>query len=301
MRETDRTHSSYPTTWNTQSQVSMPHNPGTASYPASSMPGDPYQQKMPLSGAPGYTAEPQDMHQTSMPSVQLSLVSQDQHGHSQQQPPPPIRTQFATYNTSSAPSHLSLSATTDSSLNVPRYVDNNPRPSKSPRHPSHQSVHSASSISADTTSGEYRYGPPTYASVGSSELSPQSQGHPAGGQQPQQQPSQPQTPYGAAPPPDSAAPAGPNLVTGGNNSSSAPVSASASGPPRDYFPPSQSWTTTAGETPTYGPNGAVAGGDRPYAFPAGAGKGPESHGHGHAGTGAPGAAYGVTHYAWNAT
>ncbi|KAK3378439.1 heterokaryon incompatibility protein [Podospora didyma] len=288
---------SYPTAWNPTTQGSMPHNPGSASYPATSMGGEPYQQKMPLSGAPGFTAEPQEMpmQQTSMPSVQLSLVAQD-HQHQQQQPPPPqqppIRTQFATYG-SSAPPHLSLSTTSDNSLNVPRYVDSNPRPSKSPRHASHQSV--ASSISNDTNSGEYRYGPPPTYSAGSSinaqnpsDMSPQSQQHPPA-----------PGPYGT-PSQDSGA--------------SAPPSATANGPPpRDYFPPSQSWTTTAGEpsasSVSYNhhsshsnPNNG-GGSDRPYAFPS---VKPEPHPHQSQSTphsAAPGGVYGggVSHYTWNAT
>lgn len=217
----------------------MPHNPGSATYPTTSIPPDPY-PKMPLSGAPSFTAEPQEMpiQQTSMPSVQLSLVAQDQQQ-------PPIRTQYATYvQGTSAPPHLSLSTTADNSLSVPRYVDSNPRPSKSPRHASHQSV--ASSISNETASGEYRYGPPpVYAT---SEMSPQSQHPPAQG-----------------------APAAYGTPTQDN--ASAPPSATAPNapPPRDYFPPSQSWTTTAGEAPppnvSYTNGGAPGGADRPYAFP----------------------------------
>ncbi|GAB1314173.1 heterokaryon incompatibility protein [Madurella fahalii] len=230
---------SYPTTWNPSSQVSMPHNPGSATYPTTTIPPEPY-QKMPLSGAPSFTAEPQEMpiQQTSMPSVQLSLVAQDQQQ-------PPIRTQYATYvQGTSAPPHLSLSTTADNSLNVPRYVDNNPRPSKSPRHASHQSV--TSSISNETASGEYRYGPPpVYAT---SDISPQSQ-HP---------PTQGAPAAYAAPTQDNA---------------SAPPSATAPNapPPRDYFPSSQSWTTTAGEPPapnvSYTNGSAPGGADRPYAFP----------------------------------
>ncbi|KAK4162770.1 transcription factor vib-1 [Cladorrhinum sp. PSN259] len=273
---------SYPTTWNPSSQVSMPHNPGSATYPTASMAAEPY-PKMPLSGAPSYTAEPQEMpiQQTSMPSVQLSLVSQDQQQ-------PPIRTQFATYvQGTSAPPHLSLSTTADNSLNVPRYVDNNPRPSKSPRHASHQSV--TSSISNDTAQGEYRYGPPTSA-YSTSEMSPHSQHPPTSAQGAP-------APYGAS---------------SQENNNSAPPSATAPNapPPRDYFPPSQSWTTTAGESsaPAY----ANGGSDRPYAFPSGK---PEQHqpphsqshphppsGPGQHSSGGPGGVYGgVGHYAWNAT
>ncbi|RCI07449.1 hypothetical protein L249_4548 [Ophiocordyceps polyrhachis-furcata BCC 54312] len=43
-----------------------------------------------------------------------------------------------------------------SAFSMPRYVDSNPRPSKSPR----QSVHSSGSLAAATdSSSEYRYGP----------------------------------------------------------------------------------------------------------------------------------------------
>ncbi|KAK3327269.1 putative heterokaryon incompatibility protein [Cercophora scortea] len=285
---------SYPTTWNPSSQVSMPHNPGSASYPTTA---EPY-PKMPLSGAPGFTAEPQEMpgQQTSMPSVQLSLVAQEQQQQQQQQQQPPIRTQYASYvQGTSAPPHLSLSTTADSSLNVPRYVDSNPRPSKSPRHASHQSVHSTSSISNDTASNEYRYGPPSYGGVNSnsSEISPQSQ-HP------------PSATYG----------------TPSQDNTSAPSSASANppAPPRDYFPSSQSWTTTAGESsaPAY-----TNGGDRPYAYPSIKSEAPHSHQQHHqqqqqhsqqqqqqqhsqqppphSGAAPSGVYGGVGHYAWNAT
>lgn len=295
----------------------MPHNP-TTSYPTSSLAGDPYQQKLPLSGAPSYSTEPQEMsslgghqqHATSMPSVQLSLVAQQDPT----QPPPPIRTQFATY-TSAPPPHISLSAPSDNSLNVPRYVDNNPRPSKSPRHASHQSIHSASSISADTTSGEYRYGPPTgYASVGSSELSPQSQSGGGGGpSQPtsaQQQPPSQQSQY---PPPnpqqqDNNNNNNPGSAGGASNPGSAPQQQSTGPPPpRDYYPSSQSWTSTAGESPAAAYGATTAGDHRPYAYPPPSIKNEHGHGQhpgGGAGTTAPHAVpggYGVPHYAWNAT
>ena len=265
---------SYPTTWNPSSQVSMPHNPGSASYPASSMAAaDPY-PKMPLSGTPNYTAEPQEMQQqqqqqTSMPSVQLSLAAQDQ------QQPPPIRTQYATYvQGTSAPPHLSLSTTSDNSLNVPRYVDSNPRPSKSPRHAGHQSIHSAGSLSNDTSSGEYRYGPPYVGGVNSasSEISPQSQ----------------------HPPP-------PGYGTPSQEASSAPSSAPPNAPPpRDYFPPSQSWTTTAGEPSAPSVSYNSNGNDRPYAYPSTT---KSEHPQQQSAPPPPhSAAYGgVSHYAWNAT
>ncbi|KAK0615940.1 hypothetical protein B0T17DRAFT_609840 [Bombardia bombarda] len=250
---------SYPTSWDPSRQVSMPHNPGTASYPTTSMAAEPY-QKMPLSGGPSFTAEPQEMpiQQTSMPSVQLSLVAQDQQQQQQQQQqPPPIRTQYANYvQGTSAPPHLSLSTTSDNSLNVPRYVDNNPRPSKSPRHASHQSIHSTSSISNDTASNEYRYGPPSYVGVNRQCVGP--------------------------------------IVGPGKCSS-----------PRDYFPSSQSWTTTAGEPPA--PSVSYTNGsDRPYAF-SGKSEPQHSHPHSHSHPHPPpphsaAPVYGgVGHYAWNAT
>ncbi|CCC09998.1 hypothetical protein SMACR_02578 [Sordaria macrospora] len=262
---------SYPTSWNPSSQVSMPHNPGSTSYPTTSMAGPEPYPKMPLSGAPSYTAEPQEMpiQQTSMPSMQLSMVAQDQ------QPSAPIRTQYASY-ASAPPPHLSLPSTADSSLNVPRYVDSNPRPSKSPRHGSH------GSLTNETASGEYRYGPPSYLGNNSSDISPQSQHHPstsgagagAGGA--------PSGAYGT-----------PSQEGGASAPSSAPTSAA---PPRDYFPPSQSWTSTAGEGQT---SSYSNGGDRSYSFPTGVKTEPHSQPP-HSGAAVPGV-YGNNHYAWNAT
>lgn len=309
--------SSYPTTWNPSTQVSMPHTPGSATYPASTMPPEPY-PKISLSGTPGFTAEPQEMpmQPTSMPSVQLPLVAQDQQQ-------PPIRTQYATYvQGTSAPPHLSLSATTatDNSLAIPRYVDTNPRPSKSPRHASHQSV--GSSISNETASGEYRYGPPPpqqtgvypqppSATAAGDVLSPQSQHHHLPPPHPHTQGGAPSAPAGYGPPPQDGS-------TATAASSAGTASAAAGGaPPRDYFPPSQSWTTTAGEgsAGSYtnggahagggaaggaGPGPAAAGADRPYAFPASHQVKPESHGgHAHQGGAAAGQA-GYGGYAWNA-
>jgi hypothetical protein len=124
------------------------------------MGGESY-SKGPLSGASNYTAEPQEMPlQTSMPpSVQLSLATSEQQ---------PIRTQYAYVQPTTAPPQLSISTTamgsSDHGLNVPRYVDNNPRPAKSPRHASHQSVHSAGSLTNNEASSEYRYGS-SYVSV----------------------------------------------------------------------------------------------------------------------------------------
>jgi hypothetical protein len=228
--------SSYPTAWSQSAQVPIPHIPASGpAYPATTIPADPF-QKMPLSGTPSFSAESQDisLQQTTVPSVQLSLQAQDGHQA-------PLRTQYAAFvHGTSAPPPLPITTTADSSLSMPRYVDSNPRPSKSPRRASHQSVHSTGSISNDTASNEYRFGPPygALSSNNTSEMSPQPQHPPT---------------YGApAPAPES---------------NSGPPSAATTTPhQRDYFPPSQSWTTTTGETAapsTSYPNG----GTRSYAFP----------------------------------
>lgn len=174
--------------------------------------------------------------QTSMPSMQLSLAATDQ-------PPPPIRTQYAYVPGTSAPSQMSASTPAlgsssgadHNALSVPRYVDSNPRPSKSPRHGSHQSVPSTSSLNNDATS-EYRYGPPhttTYDNAAST--------------------------YGTS---------GAEATSGASSGSNAGV---AHAPQREYYPPTSSWTTTAGETSSSTVhayhNGAAASESRPYTYP----------------------------------
>lgn len=79
-----------------------------------------------------------------------------------EQQQPAIRTQYAYVQSTTAPPQLSVPATamssgSDHSLSIPRYVDNNARPTKSPRHGAHQSVHSAGSLTTNDAS-EYRYG-----------------------------------------------------------------------------------------------------------------------------------------------
>ena len=269
--EADPWHSSYPASWNQSSQVPIAQQPGSGSgYPSTTM-ADTY-QKLPLSGGPSFTAEPQEMpiQQGSMPPVQLSLAQDGQSA--------PIRTQYASYvQGTTAPPQLSLSTTADNSLNVPRYVDNNPRPSKSPRHASHQSVHSSSSISNDTTSNEYRYGPP-YVGVNSNsgDLSPHSQQAPS---------------YGAA----------------SQDHGSAPPSATSAVPPsRDYFPSSQSWPATAGEQGSASVS-YTNGDNRAYAFPdqyktGHGGVKPETHQPPHNTTGVYPGAPAMSHYQpWGAT
>ncbi|KAH8652391.1 NDT80/PhoG like DNA-binding family protein [Xylariales sp. PMI_506] len=144
---------SYPT-WSPPGQLAVSQMPAsaTAAYAPSSLSSEPY-HKLSISGASNYTAEPQDMPlQTSMPSVQLPLVASET---------PAIRTQYAYVQSTSAPPQLSIPTSTigssSDSLSVPRYVDSG-RPTKSPRHATHQSVHSSSSIS-NNDSSEYRYGP----------------------------------------------------------------------------------------------------------------------------------------------
>lgn len=208
-------------------------------YPSSTIPADPY-QKIPVSGGTGYTHEPPELPlQTSMPSMQLSLSATDQ-------PPPPIRTQYAYVPGTSAPSQMSVSTPAlgssnvgpdHSALSVPRYVDSNPRPSKSPRHPSHQSVPSTSSLNNNDATSEYRYGPPqtTYDNPAST--------------------------YG----------------TSGTEAANAASTGSGGGPgaahppPREYYPPTSSWTTTAGESSSSTVhsyhNPSVPSESRPYTYP----------------------------------
>lgn len=139
----------------------MPHIPTTTSgsYPVTSVASDPY-QKLSVSGSADFTTSPQQMSMPppSMSPVQLSLVG---HEDSQQQP---LRNQYAYAMSWSSPTQLSLTSTADNTTSVPRYADDNPRPTRSPRHASHQSISSASSMTMTTTSndamGEYRYGSP---------------------------------------------------------------------------------------------------------------------------------------------
>lgn len=180
-------------------------------YSSTTMSSEPY-HKVPMPGNTNFSTEPQEMPlQTSMPSVQLSLAASE--------PQPPIRTQYA-YAPTSAGAPPPMPGHPDNSLSVPRYVDNNPRPSKSPRHANHESVQSAGSEAA----GEYRYGAPYHDSTLNSNSNPAS--------------SEMHSPY---------------------------VSETNPPPPRDYYPPSSTWTSTAG-----GPHAtsAYANGEaRTYTFP----------------------------------
>lgn len=113
---------------------------GTDSYP-----------KLPLSSTSGFTSEPQEMplHTSIAPSV---LPASDQSQSS-------LRSNHS--YTTSAPQLPGNSVTiggADNAFSMPRYVDSNPRPSKSPRQSGHQSVHSSGSITNTDSSSDYRYG-----------------------------------------------------------------------------------------------------------------------------------------------
>jgi hypothetical protein len=233
----------------------------TTSYAPPTIPSDSY-SKLPLSGASTYTAEPQEMPiQAPMPSMQVPLSSNDHHPP----PQPPIRTQYAYVQGTSAPPQLSVTTTSlgssDHSLSIPRYVDSNPRSTKSPRHSSHQSVHSTSSITNDT-SPEYRYGPPPYVPVSSNSNEINSSAYSGESSHTQQQSA-----------------------------------------PRDYYPPTTgSWTTSAGEsTSTAASYHNGVGDSRPYGYTdqyktsQGVGKSepPATTGHTYAS--------GLSHYSWSPT
>ncbi|PKS05273.1 hypothetical protein jhhlp_008645 [Lomentospora prolificans] len=208
---------SYPS-WNPPSHLPQIPVSGPSNYSSTTIGSEPY-AKVPISGGNNYTAEPQEMPlQTSMPSVQLSLAASDSQ--------PAIRTQYAyAPSTTAPPPQLSIpSQGGDNSLSVPRYVDNNPRPSKSPRHVTHGSVHSAGSIGNNENAGEYRYAN-SYHDVTLNSNNTNAPGEMANS-------------YGSESNPP---------------------------PPRDYYPPSNTWTSTAG-----GPNPTVSytnGEARTYTYP----------------------------------
>ncbi|KAJ0155535.1 Transcription factor vib-1 [Colletotrichum tanaceti] len=251
---------SYPN-WSSSNPVPMSQLPpaGSGSYPATTMGAEPY-HKGALSGGGSFSGEAQDLPlQTSMPSVQLSLVANDQQQ-------PPIRAQYAyVQSTTAPPPPLSVSAmasSADHALNVPRYVDN-ARPIKSPRHASQPSI---GSMSHHESSPEYRYGS-SYGAVSSNSSD-------------------------IAPPP---------------YKTEAPTSHSGSA--RDYYPPSSSWTTTAGEPASTAAYSHSEG--RPYGFAdqyqsGGSAPTPKpEHGPAPPGPGSYSGAHrgsfdGMNHYSWNA-
>ncbi|PFH56670.1 hypothetical protein XA68_16178 [Ophiocordyceps unilateralis] len=118
-------------------------------YPSTSLGADSY-PKLPLSGASGFGTEPAEMPlpTTMAPSVPLPLPGNDATSSS-------LRSHYS-YGSSAPPL---AGSSVDSAFSMPRYVDSNPRPSKSPRQSSHHSVHSSGSLAATDSSSEYRYGP----------------------------------------------------------------------------------------------------------------------------------------------
>jgi hypothetical protein len=147
--------------------------------------------KLPLSASSTFPAEPQELPlQTSLgSSVSLPLTTADQTQSG-------IRSQY-NYTTTSTPQLPGSTVTigADSGFSMPRYVDSNPRPSKSPRHQGHQSVHSNGSIH-HSESPDYRYGSFRNTTNGVGDISP-----------------------------------------GGGSAI----------PSRDYYPPANTWTSTAAE------------------------------------------------------
>lgn len=251
---------------------------GAPNYPATTISSDPYMKT-------GFTAEPQELGShmpSSMPSMSLSMVSSEQPGQqtgASSSQVPPIRTQYASYvQSSTAPPPLSAAATAGTSLSVPRYVDDsNPRPTKSPRNPSHPSIH-ASSISSTDSPSEYRYGP-HYGSISSAsaDISPQT--------------NQQSTSYSTT---------GSGSNSQDNNAgASASASSSTVPPSRDYFPSSTSWATSAGESnaPTY------TNGDHRSSYPYGTDQyktsGVKSEPHAPPPPVYPGQT--MSHYSWNAS
>lgn len=146
--------SSYPN-WTGSSQVPVAQAGGGGTYPPTSLAADPY-AKGPSAAQP-YGSDPHEVSlQTSVPAVPLSV------GSSQQ---PAARASYSyPQSTNAPPPSLPMPTSSEASLSVPRYVDD-PRPSKSPRHGSHPSVHSTGSIINDGAP-EYRYSS-SYGSIGS--------------------------------------------------------------------------------------------------------------------------------------
>ncbi|KAF5025916.1 hypothetical protein F66182_2035 [Fusarium sp. NRRL 66182] len=203
---------SYPTWGTPQAQVPIGHVPtsGAENYPSATM--------GPLAGTASFATESPGMPlQSSMePPVPISMVANDSEH-------PPVRSQYTYMHTTTAPPQLSIHTAPlgghEQAMNIPRYVDN-PRPLKSPRHMSHPSIRSTSSVANNEASPEYRYAPYAPIHTNSNEV------------------------------------AQPNY----NSESSGPPSV----PARDYYTPSHTWTTAAGEHNT---NLAYASNEtRPYPF-----------------------------------
>ncbi|KAH7318635.1 hypothetical protein B0I35DRAFT_409492 [Stachybotrys elegans] len=141
--------------WTAPSAASMAQLPASSagSYPATTIGTDPY-PKVPASGGSSFTAESHELPlpTTLAPPVPLPLASND---HA------PLRAPYPYVQSTTAPPPMSVSAPTigssEPALSIPRYVDN-PRPAKSPRHGSQQSVHGSDPVQSNETSSEYRFG-----------------------------------------------------------------------------------------------------------------------------------------------
>ncbi|ROT43189.1 NDT80/PhoG like DNA-binding family protein [Sodiomyces alkalinus F11] len=141
--------------WAPATIMPLPQNttPATANYPPTTMPGEHY-PKAPISSAPVFGADSQDIPLSAGGApVQVPMASNE----APRQPQPVARTSYSYAQSTTGPPPLSLSTTTDAAASIPRYVDTNPRPTKSPRHGSHPSINSTSSMGNNDGSSEYRY------------------------------------------------------------------------------------------------------------------------------------------------
>lgn len=124
--------------------------------------------KLPLSGSSGFTNEPQELplHTSMTSSVPLPLATAE-HGQ------PGLRSQY-NYTSTSTPqiSGSTVTMGSESAFTMPRYMDGNARPCKSPRHQSHQSIHSNGSIQHAEGGPDYRYGSFRGMSSGVGDVSP---------------------------------------------------------------------------------------------------------------------------------
>ncbi|CCE27601.1 related to acid phosphatase [Claviceps purpurea 20.1] len=109
--------------------------PSWHSQVSSSMAPDSY-SKLPLSGSSSFSNEAQEIpiHSSISPTVPLPLTGAE-HGQSGLRSP----YSYAGTSTSQIPGST-VTMSSDSAFNMPRYMDGNPRPSKSPRHQGQQSV-----------------------------------------------------------------------------------------------------------------------------------------------------------------
>ncbi len=118
--------------------------------------------KVPISEGGNFSTEPQEIAlQSSMPaSIPLSLIAEEPHHQ-------PMRPQYTYLPSSSAPRHMSMSASShlpaDHASNIPRYLDD-VRPAKAAR-VGLNTVASSGSVGPNDSTPDYRYG--SYGSVNS--------------------------------------------------------------------------------------------------------------------------------------